>query len=171
MRFVSSQAWAGWGLLILGSLLAPRAMAADSPAVEVPFQFYRDSVVVQAKVNGKGPYNMLLDTGVNPSVIDRETAIGLGLKMSAQGEQGSGSGTDANLSYETSLPMVELGGLRATNVPALATNLSKMSKTFSKPLQGVLGYSLLKDRVVQFDYPRRVSIPALSLSERSRKCG
>jgi hypothetical protein len=53
--------------------------------------------------------------------------------------------------------MVEIGGLRATNVEALAIDLSKMSETLGKPLKGVLGYSLLKDRVVQFDYPKRVA--------------
>jgi predicted aspartyl protease len=131
--------------------------SATNDVVGIPFEFYRDSVIVQVKVDGKGPFNMLLDTGVNPSVIDRETAKAIGLKLSAQGQSASGSGTDANLTYETSLPMVELGGLKAANVEALATDLSKMSETLGKPLQGVLGYSLLKDRVVQLDYPKRVA--------------
>jgi predicted aspartyl protease len=146
------------GILLLGatSVLTLFALRTNG-TVEVPFEFYRDSVIVQVKVDGKGPFNMLLDTGVNPSVIDRETAKAIGLRLSAQGQQGSGSGTDANLTYQTSLPRMELGRLRATNVEALATDLSKMSETLGRPLQGVLGYSLLKDRVVQFDYPKRVA--------------
>jgi predicted aspartyl protease len=145
-----------WVVALLGpvSILPLIALAANGP-IEVPFEFYRDSVIVQVKVAGKGPFNMLLDTGVNPSVIDRETAKEIGLKLSTQGEQGSGSGTEVNLNYATSLPIVELGELRAINVEALATDLAKMSKTLGKPLLGVLGYSLLKDRVVQFDYPKQ----------------
>jgi hypothetical protein len=71
--------------------------------------------------------------------------------------RGSGSGTEVNLTYETILPSVELVGLRATDVEALAIDLSKMSETLGKQLKGVLGYSLLKDRVVQFDYPKRMA--------------
>ncbi len=146
------------GLLLpcmLGFVSALNAAEGNDP-IEIPFTFYRDSIVVEAKVNGRGPFSMILDTGVNPSVIDRSTAQEIGLRVSAQGEQGSGTGKEGNLSYETSLPLVELGGLKAEKVEALATDLSKMSAAFGKPLQGVLGYSLLKDRVVQFDYPKRV---------------
>jgi predicted aspartyl protease len=144
-------------VVLVFSSVWPRVASAATDVVEVPFEFYRDSVVVQVKVNGKGPFDMLLDTGVNPSIINRHTAEAIGLKVSAQGEQGSGSGREVNLAYETVLPRVELGGLSATNVQALAVDLSKMSQTFGKPLIGVLGYSLLKDRVVQFDYPKRVA--------------
>ena len=146
-------------VVLLVAVTSVLALVASAPneAVEVPFEFYRDSVIVKVKVNGKGPFNMLLDTGVNPSVIDRQTAKAIGLKLSSHGQQGSGSGRDVNLTYEASLPRVALGGLRATNVEALAIDLSKMSETLGKPLKGVLGYSLLKDRVVQFDYPKRVA--------------
>lgn len=142
--------------LIAAASLSAFAASAREPVV-VPFEFYHDSVIVQVKVNGKGPFPMLLDTGVNPSVIDRKTGQAIGLKLSAKGEQGSGSGTEVNLSYETILPRVEVGGLRAGSVAALATDLSKLSKTLGRPLQGVLGYSLLKDRVVQFDYLHRLA--------------
>jgi Aspartyl protease len=131
--------------------------AASTPdVIEVPFEFYRDSIIVQAKIAGQGPFNVLLDTGVDPSVIDIATAKSIGLKIASQGGQGSGSGSEVNLAYETSLPLVELGDLKARKVAALASNLSKMSETLGKPLVGVLGYSLLKDRIVQFDYPHRV---------------
>lgn len=132
-------------------------VSAMTGMVEVPFDLYHNSILVKVKVDGQGPFNMLLDTGVNPSVIDRRTAKALGVKMSAQGEPGSGTGSDVNLAYECSLPKVEIGPLEATNVEALAMNLSKTSAALGKPLQGVLGYSLFKGRVVQFDYPKRVA--------------
>jgi predicted aspartyl protease len=141
------------------------AASARSEVVEVPFDFYHDSIIVKVKVNGRGPFNMLLDTGVNPSVIDRQTAKELQLKMSSQGEQGSGGGTERNLAYETSLPRVQLAGLEAVNVEALATDLSNIKDKLGRPLQGVLGYSLLKNRVVQFDYPKQVARFCSSSSE------
>jgi hypothetical protein len=95
------------GLLVAG-WVGPCSWAAGATAVvEVPFEFYRNSIVVQAKVNGHGPFSMLLDTGADPSIIDIETAREIGLKLGTEGAQGSGGGTDANLAYETALPILE----------------------------------------------------------------
>ena len=48
--------------------------SAKNEAVEVPFDFYHDVIILQVKVNDKGFYNMMLDTGANPSVVDIHTA-------------------------------------------------------------------------------------------------
>jgi predicted aspartyl protease len=148
-----------FGLLLLGAMGCLRALpqsAATGPSVvEIPFEFVRGSVVIQAMVNGKGPFSMLLDTGADPSIVDLDTAKSIGLEIASKGEQGSGGGKDANPAYETSLPAVQLDSLTATNVAALAMDLSKISAALGRPIGGVLGYSLLKARIVQIDYPNR----------------
>jgi predicted aspartyl protease len=123
--------------------------------IEIPFEFIHGSIVVQATVNGHGPFSMLLDTGADPSIVEIGTAKSIGLKIAAKGQQGSGGGTDGNLAYETSLPLLQIGGLTARNVDALAMDLSKLSSALGRPLGGVLGYSLLKAHIVQIDYPNR----------------
>jgi predicted aspartyl protease len=129
---------------------------AGGQVVEVPFDFVRNEIIVQVKVDGKGPFNMMLDTGTDPSVIDLATAKELGLKLSSAGGPVSGGGTDKTLAYETKLPLVETGGLTVKNVSAVALDLSKMSERLGKPLAGVLGHSLLNGRIVQIDYPNHV---------------
>ena len=124
--------------------------------VEVPFDFYRNEIMLQVKVDGKGPFNMMLDTGTNPSAIDIAAAKELSLKLDGAGSRSSGGGTDVNLVYETRLPLVELGGITAKNLEAVAIDLTKLSQRLGKPLHGVLGHSLLNGRIVQIDYPRRV---------------
>jgi predicted aspartyl protease len=123
--------------------------------IEIPFEFIHGSIVVQATVNGHGPFSMLLDTGADPSIVEIGTAKSIGLKIAAKGQQGSGGGTGGNLAYETSLPLLQIGGLTARNVDALAMDLSKLSSALGRPLGGVLGYSLLKAHIVQIDYPNR----------------
>ena len=130
-----------------------QAPAGKQTVIEVPFEFIHQSIVVQATVNGHGPFWMLLDTGADPSIVELATAKSIGLKIAARGHQASGGGTGNNLAYETSLPEVQLGGLTASSVDALAMNLSKLSSALGRPISGVLGYSLLKMRIVQIDYP------------------
>lgn len=125
--------------------------------VEVPFEFYRNSVIVQVKVNGKGPFNMLLDTGTSPSVIELETAQELGLKLKPINNENKGENSGKLAPSETILSRLSLGSLEANDVAALAIkSLAGISQQLGKPLQGVLGYSLLKDRIVQFDYSKQV---------------
>src|SRR5215831_9174864 len=132
-------------LIFLLTASSPLEYAARSQArndvVEVPFDFYRNAIVVQVKVNEKGFYNMLLDTGTNPSVVDLKAAKEIGLKVASAGHQGDGGGTSTNLAYETRLPLVQLGDLTARNIAALAIDLSRPSEALGKPIHGVLGDS------------------------------
>ena len=135
--------------------LQAQAAVVKQTVVEIPFDFVRGSILVRGTVNGRGPFWMMLDTGADPSIVELGTAKSIGLKISAAGQQGSGGGADKNLAYETSLPLLQLGGLTASNVEALAMDLSKLSSALERPISGVLGYSLLKTRIVQIDYPKR----------------
>jgi predicted aspartyl protease len=121
--------------------------------VEVPFTFERSSVIVQVKVNGKGPYNMLLDTGAEQSAVDLSAAKELGLKLTPLGEGKTvATGKKENTLFLTSLSQVEVRGLTAKNLLAVATDFSKISQRVGIPVNGVLGYNFLKGRIVQFDY-------------------
>jgi predicted aspartyl protease len=143
-------------LIVIWSFSSLAQASGKEQIVEVPFDFYRNEIIVQVNVNGKGPFNMMLDTGTDPSAIDLNTAKEIGLKLGSVGHQGTGGGTTVNLAYETKLPLLEVGGLTARNVEALAIDLSKTSEALGKPIHGILGHSLLNNRIVQIDYPRRV---------------
>jgi predicted aspartyl protease len=123
------------------------------PAAEIPFEFIRNQIVVQVRMAGKGPFNVLFDTDTDPSAIDLRTARDLGLKLGSKGYQGTGGGTETNLVYPTKVPVVDLGGVTAKELYAAAIDLSKLSAKMGKPIHGVLGYSFLKDRIFQIDYP------------------
>jgi len=140
--------------LVCFSSLAQRKN--QQQVVEVPFDFYRNEIIVQVKVNGKGPFNMMLDTGTDPSAVDIATARELGLKLDSIGGKASGGGTGVNLAYGTQLPLVELGSVTVKKLEAVAIDLTKVSERLGKPLHGVLGHSLLNGRIVQIDYPNRV---------------
>ena len=121
--------------------------------VEVSFEFIHNQVVLPVKIGGKGPFNMLLDTDTDSSAIDTATARELGLQVGSRGAPASGGGTETNTVYPTKLPSVELGNITARDVSAATLDLTKLANRIGKPIHGVLGYSFLKDRIVQIDYP------------------
>ena len=142
---------------VLVTLFVSSAQAGGKQqVVEVPFDFYKNEIILQVKVNGKGPFNMMLDTGTDPSAVDLTTARDIGLKLHPLGKPGTGGGTDVNLTYYTELPLVEVSGFTVKDVETLALDLSKVSERLGKPLHGVLGHSVLNGRIVQIDYPHRV---------------
>jgi predicted aspartyl protease len=121
--------------------------------VEIPFEFVHNQIVVKVKVGGKGPFNMLVDTNTDPSAIDVATARELGLAVGDKGYPATGGGTEANTAYLTRLPSVELGSLAVKDVTAATINLAKISERMGGPIHGILGFSFLKDRIIQIDYP------------------
>jgi predicted aspartyl protease len=139
-------------LLVLSLGWASAHAQAAKSFVEVPFEFVHNQIVVDVKINGKGPFKMLLDTDTDPSAIDLEAARELGLDVGQKGYQTTGGGTDANVSHLTTLNLVEVGNASAQKVVAAALDLSKLAKQMGGPIRGVLGYSFLKDRIMQIDY-------------------
>src|ERR1044072_8033883 len=110
--------------LLLGSFFALsvnlNAQTLKQPRV-VPFEFVHNQIVVQARLNGKGPFNMLVDTDTDPSAIDSATAHDLGLSVGASGSTATGGGTEVNTVYAATLGTVELEGVLAKQVAAAAT--------------------------------------------------
>jgi len=121
-------------------------------SIEVPFEFVHNQIVVQVNIDGKGPFNMLIDTDTDPSAIDAATAQTLEISVGSKGEIGTGGGTEKNTVYPTRFT-VDLGGVTAKDVAAATIDLTKISKRIERPIHGVLGFSFLKDRIVQIDYP------------------
>ncbi|MDQ3821336.1 MAG: retroviral-like aspartic protease family protein, partial [Acidobacteriota bacterium] len=127
----------------------------EGSAIEVPFLFDHKLVFVKVTINGKGPFNMLLDTGSDISAVNLTEAREIGLQLGAKGRV-EGAGTDQTKFYRTRLAQVEVGGLTVKDISAGAIDLSKIGQALHTNLDGVLGYNFLQGRVVQIDYPKRV---------------
>ena len=126
-------------------------LAAQS--VEVPFDFVHNEIIVKVTIDGKGPFNAMIDTGTDPSAVDIATARQVGIKIGSTAHKSSGGGTTANLNYACKLSTLGVGTISANDVDAAAIDLSKVSERMGIHIDAVLGYSFLKKRIVQFDYP------------------
>ena len=133
----------------------------------VPFSSPRNLLIVSARLNGRGPYNFLLDTGVATSLLtDPRLADSLHL---AHGEQyhllGVG-GTDSGLrAYEAARVRVTLPGVEAASTSWLVLNsdVLDLSGYVGMPVHGIMGSDLFHSFVVTIRPARRellLSVPA-----------
>ncbi len=135
--------------LLLGTL-SGRAVMAE--ALNVPFDFSRKAIGIDVTVHGV-PLYVLLDTGVDPSVISITRAELLGLQVNrAAGGEASGYGDSKSArAFPATIDGLSIRGLSFPPIDALAADTTTISRNYRRDIDGVLGYSFLKDRIVLID--------------------
>jgi len=115
----------------------------------------RNMVVIKLKINNKGPFNFIMDTGVglmiitDPALIDSVNIPSKHvLKLRGCGE---GEAYDA---YITSPLQVDIPGLTSYNVAAaiLKTDHFGLSNYAGMPIHGLLGYEFFSNLAVKVDF-------------------
>ncbi|MDO7848155.1 aspartyl protease family protein [Hymenobacter sp. M29] len=159
-RFVWLVIFLAWGGEIQQAARA-QTQAAEAPfgfsnakrhRARVPIQMQRNLVVVSCMLNGFGPFNFLLDTGVSTTIIT-STALADSLQL-RHGERfrvvGAG-GTDTGLlAYQTDGVRFALGGVEAKNLSPLVleSDALNLSGYVGVPIYGILGSELFRSFVV-----------------------
>ena len=141
-------------ILLLVMLPAVCASAPLRGPTTTSFDFSKTTIGVDITVKGR-PLHVILDTGVNPSVIDLATAETLGLKIDrgdASEASGFGDGKGATI-FPTEIEGLAIKGTRFGKFEALATEMGGLSSALGRKLDGVLGYSFLSDKTILIDYP------------------
>lgn len=138
-------------------LVSSAAAHADiSAPFSVPFDFSKSEIGLDVTIKGQA-LHMILDTGVDPSVIDmaRAGSLGLAVDRGISGEaSGTGDGKGMTV-FAATIDGLAIKGRGFAPFDALATDMSGLSKHYGKQLDGILGYSFLKDKIVLVDYPHR----------------
>jgi hypothetical protein len=123
--------------------------------ITLPFRVIRNMVVIKLKINGKGPFNFILDTGVGimiitePSLVD---SINLVSKRVIK-IPGLGDGDDAE-AYITSPLTIDIPGLVSYDVSAaiLKKDHFNLSNYAGMPIHGLLGYEFFSSLAVKIDF-------------------
>jgi len=123
--------------------------------VNIPFRMIRDMIIIQLEINGKGPYNFVLDTGVglmlitDPKLVD---SLNIANKRTIK-ISGLGHGEDYE-AYVTSVLKVDIPGLDSYDVAAaiLKTDHFGLSNFTGMPIHGMLGYEFFANLAVRIDF-------------------
>ncbi|MGZ3833801.1 MAG: aspartyl protease family protein, partial [Mucilaginibacter sp.] len=124
-------------------------------SARLPFKLIRNLVVIQLKINDKGPFNFILDTGVGlmiitePKLVD---SIRLQNKRTIKmGGLGEGDNYEA---YVTPPLKVDIPGLTSYDVAAaiLKTDHFNLSNFAGIPIHGLLGYEFFSNLAVRLNF-------------------
>ena len=131
---------AGW--LAIAAAWIPAACSAppmratlDAPegeAAPLPVRTCGRIFLVDAYVEGRGPYTLVVDSGA--SSVHLDSSLGL---------VGPGGGRVTHLS---------LGPLELRNLPVLSSDLEALGRALGEPLHGILGWPAFADHLWTFDY-------------------
>lgn len=128
-------------------------VAALTAPVTVPFKDLGGFIVVQAMVNGKGPYSFAFDTGAAGIAVTPQFAAEIGLKPSGTANA-AGAGATVTQIQSAVADSIFIGGVSLSNatlymvpLPPDLTDQGKHGRVV-----GVIGRDLLSRYVVRIDY-------------------
>lgn len=121
----------------------------------LPFKFIKNLIIIPLEINGKGPYNFVLDTGVgfciitDPSLTD---TLNVG-KLRKIRISGLGEGDDLTASVIPSL-QIKIGNTAANRVSAamLEEDAFNLSSFAGIPIYGLIGYEFFNSFIVRINY-------------------
>ena len=125
-------------------------------ALRIPFELSGHHIFLQCRVNGSEPLWFLLDSGASLSIIDDRRARNLRLEQTGRDLAGS-IGEPAQISYVNNVSLELLGAKLAPQVIATAP-LDLLESVAGRSVDGILGYELFKDYVVEINYEARIII-------------
>lgn len=121
----------------------------------IPFRLVRNMIVIPLKIDNKGPFNFIMDTGVGIMIITDPTlidSINIPCKRSLK-LHGFGEGDDCE-AYVTSILKIDIRGLTSYNVAAaiLKTEHFGLSNYLGIPIHGLLGYEFFSNLAVKVNF-------------------
>lgn len=136
---------------MLGATIVIIAAIAPSAAASIPFTFVDNRMTIQCKINGVGPFTMVVDTGSPDTVVDQQAAHELGLVVHNAGTT-TGAGNKAVSIGATELGSLAIGSQTFGNVSASVLDLSEIRTKLRFPhLDGIVGYAIMKRFAVVVD--------------------
>jgi hypothetical protein len=124
--------------------------AGEAKPVKVPFELLKtDHIVVMVKINGKGPYRLIFDTGAPVTLLNTKIAKESGVLK----EDGGADMPLVDLA-PLKIKTLELGDVKAENLPTMVMDhptVALIDKALG-PVQGIIGLSFFGRYRFTIDY-------------------
>jgi hypothetical protein len=146
MRILGPGAILAGLMLVLLSGAEPKPKA-DGPSFEIPYRLtVPKHILVRAKINGKGPFNFILDTGAPALFVSTKVCAKLGIKPDAKGW-----GTFDRFEIEGGLVIPKAKG--RIEDPFQLEGMNGLGLAGAE-LHGIIGYNILAQYRMEIDFTR-----------------
>jgi len=129
-----------------------------SARTEVPLRLAHPAkplILVDAYLNGRGPFQFAIDTGTSTTAITPELGKQLGMAGSPVGPVTTG-GTHVDVTAG-SVQAFAIGGAKVDNMAVIVADFFTMlNQAVGAKLDGIVGYNFLRNYKVVIDYPSEV---------------
>lgn len=131
----------------------PAKIVLASSEVAVAMQIQSRIPVVEATVNGKGPFRFFVDTGAGATVLNDDLVKELQLPVVGSTKIGDPSDPQGIAASKVSVDALEIGGASFRNFTAVSWDRSRLRPEDAP--RGVLGIPLFVDLLLTLDYPAK----------------
>jgi hypothetical protein len=128
----------------------PDFAIAGGTSTTIPFELLNNHIYVQVKLNGKGPFRMLCDTG-GANIVTPEAAKELGLATEGA-LQGRGVGEKSEDVALAKVEKLQVGDATLKDQVFAVYPMAAFSKVEGVASSGLVGYEIFKRFVVTVDY-------------------
>lgn len=131
-------------------VLTDASIAGGAAETTFPFKLVNNHIYADVKIDGKGPYTFIFDTG-GVNLVTPALAKTLGLKVEGEMDaRGGGSGTmKAGM---TRVDRVELGQASIADQAFITLPLDSMADIEGYPMPGMIGFETFRRFVTRVDY-------------------
>ncbi len=126
------------------------AIAGGKSSTTVPFELFNNHIYVEVKLNDKGPFRVLCDTG-GANIVTPTLARELGLK-SEGALQGRGVGEKSEDVGLVKMQSLGVGEATLSNQVFAVFPMETFSAVEGIPINGLIGYEVFKRFVARVDY-------------------
>jgi predicted aspartyl protease len=129
--------------------------AVGDATTEVPFSFEKGFVIVKARIKGNVDVDVVISTGAQYSTVDKEVLDKYKL-FNFRGAPVLVTDIYFPIREFVSVPDLRVGEARTPSLEMGLVSTSAISKLVGREIFGTLGANFFKDRVVQFDFRKKV---------------
>ncbi len=141
------------GLALLGLALGPARGA--GVAADVRFTLIDNRVFVPAMLNGRGPYDLVLDTGSDTGGVSLGVMAEIGARAEGR-ERAGGAGEGKEVVFKTYIASLRIGRAELRNVPAIAQTFAALNDVIGfQRFDGIAGQQVFRRYVVDIDFARQ----------------
>ncbi|MFY0627348.1 MAG: aspartyl protease family protein [Reichenbachiella sp.] len=137
------------GLILFISASANMAFCQE-PVATLPIEQYGDHTFIKVKVNGSPELDYIFDTGDGLAILNINKATELGINSGSDETITSAEGSISGKRVKHNEFLI--GGAPIHNVELHETDLTHLEISIGKDIDGIIGYDLLKNYIVEMNF-------------------